>query len=61
MKCLRKPVFVLACDQSFFGGLEGAIHTLDIHWSDHQIIVYDMGINIQQKQLVKNKWVYSHF
>ena len=59
MKCLRKPVFVLACNQGFFGGLEGAIHSLDIHWPTHQIVFYDMGLTPQQRELVKKKQMIS--
>ncbi|CAF4975037.1 unnamed protein product, partial [Rotaria sp. Silwood1] len=32
VSCVRKPVFVLACDHAFFDGLQGAIHTLDTYW-----------------------------
>ncbi|CAF3337111.1 unnamed protein product [Rotaria sp. Silwood1] len=42
VSCVRKPVFVLACDHAFFDGLQGAIHTLDTYWSDHRIIFYDL-------------------
>jgi hypothetical protein len=46
---------VLACNDRFFNGLQGAIRTLDTHWSDHQIIFYDLGLDEKQKQLVKKK------
>ncbi|CAF4499164.1 unnamed protein product [Rotaria socialis] len=53
--CLRKPVFVLACDQSFFNGLQGAIRTLDTYWPDHKIAFYNLGITSDQEELLREK------
>ncbi|CAF1432215.1 unnamed protein product [Rotaria sordida] len=55
VECVRKPVFVLACDQDYFDGLQGAIHTLDTYWSDHRIIFYDLGISNEQEILLRMK------
>ncbi|CAF4122427.1 unnamed protein product [Rotaria sordida] len=55
VECVRKPVFVLACDQDYFDGLQGAIHTLDTYWSDHRIIFYDLGISNEQEILLRTK------
>ncbi|CAF1482004.1 unnamed protein product, partial [Rotaria sp. Silwood1] len=55
VSCVRKPVFVLACDHAFFDGLQGAIHTLDTYWSDHRIIFYDLGISNEQETLLRKK------
>ncbi|CAF4732901.1 unnamed protein product, partial [Rotaria sp. Silwood2] len=55
VECIRKPVFVLACDQGYFDGLQGAIHTLDTYWSDHRIIFYDLGISSEQETLLRTK------
>ncbi|CAF4090730.1 unnamed protein product [Rotaria sordida] len=55
VECVRKPVFVLACDQGFFDELQGAIHTLDTYWSDHRIIFYDLGISNEQEILLRMK------
>ncbi|CAF3370100.1 unnamed protein product [Rotaria socialis] len=53
--CLRRPVFVLACDQSFFNRLQGAIHTLDTYWPDHKIAFYNLGITSDQEELLREK------
>ncbi|CAF3478381.1 unnamed protein product [Rotaria socialis] len=53
--CLRRPVFVLACDQSFFNELQGAIHTLDTYWPDHEIAFYNLGITSDQEELLREK------
>ena len=55
MKCLLKPVFVFACNERFFGALQGTIRTLDTHWPEHQIIFYDLGITTEHKELVNRK------
>ncbi len=51
---------MLTCDSRFFGGLEGAIHSLDTYWSDHQIVFYDLGLKKEQKQLVKKTKISSY-
>ncbi|CAF3959304.1 unnamed protein product [Rotaria magnacalcarata] len=55
VRCLRRPVFVLACDQSFFNELQGAIHTLNTYWPDHKIAFYNLGITSDQEELLREK------
>ncbi|CAF4761073.1 unnamed protein product [Rotaria socialis] len=55
VECLRKPVFVLACDEGFFNILQGAIHSLDEYWSGYRIVFYDMGLSSGQVKLLREK------
>ncbi|CAF4145515.1 unnamed protein product, partial [Rotaria sordida] len=51
VECVRKSVFILACDQDYFDGLQDAIHILDTYWSDDRIIFYNLGILNEQETL----------